>query len=47
MEKEAAAAFSQRLSEYRSRVSISLPKNATAHAAQLMFLAVVFKIYKA
>lgn len=47
MEKEAAAAFSQRLSEYRSRVSVSLPKNATAHAAQLMFLAEVFKIYKA
>ena len=45
-EKEAAAAFSLRLSEYRSRVKISMPKNAPAHAAQLMFLAEMFKIYK-
>jgi len=43
MEQEAAAAFSQRLSEYRSRVSISMPKNAPAHAAQFMFLAEIFK----
>jgi len=46
MEKEAAAAFSQRLDDYRSRVKISMPKNAPAHAAQLMFLAEIFKHYK-
>jgi anti-anti-sigma regulatory factor len=46
MEKEAAAAFSQRLAQYRSRVKISMPKNAHAHAAQLMLLAEVFKHYK-
>jgi radical SAM superfamily enzyme YgiQ (UPF0313 family)/anti-anti-sigma regulatory factor len=46
MEKEAAAAFAQRLSEYRSRVKISLPRNAPAHAAQMMFLAEIFKHYK-
>ena len=46
MEKEAAAALSLRLSEYRSRVKISMPRNAPAHAAQLMFLAEAFKIYK-
>lgn len=45
-EQEAAAAFGQRLSEYRSRVRISLPRNAPAHAAQLMFLAEMFKYYK-
>ncbi|MHB0996867.1 MAG: B12-binding domain-containing radical SAM protein [Elusimicrobiales bacterium] len=42
-EKEAAAAFAQRLAEYRSRVHIAMPKGAPAHAAQLMFLAEVFK----
>lgn len=47
VEKEAEAAFSQRLSEYRSRVRIAMPRNAPAHAAQLMFLAEIFKIYKA
>lgn len=47
LEKEAEAAFSQRLSEYRSRVRIAMPRNAPAHAAQLMFLAEIFKIYKA
>ncbi|MDO8802861.1 MAG: hypothetical protein Q7R35_00375 [Elusimicrobiota bacterium] len=46
MEKEAAAAFSVRLDDYRSRVRISMPKNAPAHAAQLMFLAEIFKHYK-
>nr|MDA8130868.1 hypothetical protein [Elusimicrobiota bacterium] len=46
MEKEAAAAFSHRLSEYRSRVKISMPRNAPAHAAQFLLLAEVFKYYK-
>ena len=46
MENEAAAALSQRLSGYRSRVKISMPRNATAHAAQFMFMAEVFKLYK-
>ncbi len=46
-EKEAAAAFAQRLADYRSRVRVRMPKNAHAHAAQLMFLAEVFKHYKA
>lgn len=46
MEKEAAAAFAHRLSDYRSRVRINMPKNAPAHAAQLMLLAEMFKHYK-
>lgn len=46
MEKEAAAAFSARLSDYRSRVSISMPKNMPAHAAQFLLLAEVFKHYR-
>jgi radical SAM superfamily enzyme YgiQ (UPF0313 family)/anti-anti-sigma regulatory factor len=46
MEKEAAAALSQRLSDYRSRVKIALPRNAPAHAAQFLFLAEVFKLYR-
>jgi radical SAM superfamily enzyme YgiQ (UPF0313 family)/anti-anti-sigma regulatory factor len=46
MEKEAALAFGQRLSDYRSRVKISMPRHAHAHAAQLMFLAEMFKHYK-
>ena len=45
-EKEAAAAFSQRLNEYRSRVKISLPKPTAAHAAQFLFMAEIFKYYK-
>lgn len=45
-EKEAAAAFSQRLNDYRSRVKISLPKPTAAQAAQFLFMAEVFKHYK-
>ena len=46
LEKEAAAAFSQRLGEYRSRVKITMPRHAPAHAAQFMLLAEVFKLYR-
>lgn len=46
LEKEAAAAFSQRLGEYRSRVKITMPRNAPAHAAQFMLLAEAFKLYR-
>jgi radical SAM superfamily enzyme YgiQ (UPF0313 family) len=45
-EKEAAAAFARRLGEYRSRVRITMPANAPAHAAQFLFLAEAFKYYK-
>ncbi|MEI7529035.1 MAG: cobalamin-dependent protein [Elusimicrobiota bacterium] len=46
MEKGAAAALSQRLDEYHSRVKIALPRHATAHAAQFLFVAEMFKHYK-
>ncbi len=46
MEKDAAAALSQRLDDYRSRVRVSLPRHATSHAAQFLFMAEMFKHYK-
>jgi len=46
LEKEAAAVLSRRLDEYHSRVKIALPRHATTHAAQFLFLAQMFKHYK-
>ena len=46
LERDAAEAFNQRLSAYRSRIKISIPVKAPAHAAQFLFLAEMFKHYK-
>ena len=46
MEESAAKDICEKLRAYRSRIKISLPAGAPAHAAQFLFMAEVFKIYK-
>jgi len=46
MEKAAAEDICEKLKAYKSRIKISLPAAAGARAAQFLFMAQVFKIYK-
>jgi len=46
LEEKAAVDLYAKLSDYRERVKISMPVGAPAHAAQFLFMAEVFKIYK-
>jgi hypothetical protein len=39
-------ALTNKLKAYRHRIRIRLPKNYMSHAAQFLFLAQVFKLYK-
>jgi radical SAM superfamily enzyme YgiQ (UPF0313 family) len=46
VEEAAARDLCEKLRDYRSRIKISLPSAAPARAAQFLFMAEVFKIYK-
>jgi hypothetical protein len=45
-EDKALETLANKLRIYRRRIRIRLPKNYMSHAAQFLFLAQVFKIYK-
>ena len=46
MEKSAAEDICEKLKAYRSRIKIAMPAYSGALAAQFLFMAEAFKIYK-